>query len=45
MLVPICVTAVLCIVLGVFPNFGAHLYDLASTAAESITAGWTGGGW
>lgn len=45
MLVPICVTAVLCIVLGIFPNFGVHLYDLASTAAESITAGWTGGGW
>ncbi len=45
MLIPICVTAALCIVLGVVPNFGVGLYDLAETAAGAITAGWTGGGW
>ena len=45
MLVPICVTAALSVILGIFPNFGPHLYDLASMAAEAITVGWTGGGW
>jgi len=45
MLVPICVTAALSVILGIFPNFGPHLYDLASMAAEAITIGWTGGGW
>ena len=45
MLVPICVTAALTIALGIYPNFGPHLYDLASMAAEAITVGWTGGGW
>lgn len=45
MLIPICVTAVLSVVLGILPNFGVHLYDLASMAANAITAGWTGGGW
>ena len=45
MLVPICVTAVLSVVLGIMPNFGPHLYDLASMAAQSITQGWIGGGW
>ncbi len=36
MLIPICVTAVLSILLGIIPNFGLHLYDLARMAAESI---------
>ena len=45
MLIPICVTAALTIILGIYPNFGPQLYDLASMAAEAITVGWTGGGW
>lgn len=45
MLIPICVTAALSVILGIMPNFGVHLYDLASMAADSISQGWTGGGW
>ena len=45
MLIPICVTAALSVILGIMPNFGPHLYDLASVAAQSITQGWIGGGW
>ena len=45
MLIPLCITAVLSVILGIFPNFGAHFYDLAVMAADSITQGWTGGGW
>lgn len=45
MLIPICVTAALSVILGILPNFGVHLYDLASMAAQSITQGWMGGGW
>ena len=45
MLIPICVTATLSVILGIMPNFGPHLYDLATMAAESITQGWIGGGW
>lgn len=45
MLIPICVTAALSVILGIMPNFGPHLYDLASMAAQSITQGWIGGGW
>ena len=45
MLIPICVTAALSVILGIVPNFGPHLYDLASMAAQSITQGWIGGGW
>lgn len=44
MLLPICLTAVLSVVLGIFPNFGAHLYDLAAYAANAVTAGVSGGG-
>ena len=45
MLLPICLTAIVSVVLGIFPNAGVHLYDLANMAANAITAGWTGGGW
>lgn len=45
MLLPICLTAVLSVILGIAPNFGVHLYDLAQMAANAITAGFTGGGW
>ncbi|MDD2401036.1 MAG: monovalent cation/H+ antiporter subunit D family protein [Clostridia bacterium] len=36
MLVPLLVTATISIILGVFPNAGVHLYDLAALATESI---------
>ena len=36
MLIPICITAVLVIILGMFPNFGLHLFDIAKTAANAI---------
>lgn len=36
MLIPICITAALVVILGIFPNFGAGLLDLARSAAESI---------
>jgi len=45
MLIPICLTAILSVVLGIEPNFGVHLYDLAETAANAITAGFVEGGW
>ena len=44
MLIPLCMTAVLAIILGIFPNFGLNLFDLATTAANSIAAVWMGGG-
>ena len=37
MLIPICITACLSILLGLFPNFGVHLYDLAEMASTAIT--------
>lgn len=36
MLIPLVITAVVSIVLGVFPNAGGHLYDLATMSAQSI---------
>lgn len=46
MLIPLMLTAVLSIVLGAFPNFGCHLYDLAALSAQSICSGqFLGGGW
>ena len=45
MLIPLCTTAVLAIILGIAPNFGLNLFDLAKMAAESITQGMIGGGW
>jgi len=39
MLIPICVTAVLSVLFGIMPNFGASLYDLAVIAAGAITGG------
>ena len=44
MLLPICITAVLSVVLGIFPNFGGHLYTFAVSAAKEITGGLIGGG-
>ena len=43
MLIPICVTAIVSVVLGIMPNFGANLFDIASMAANAITAGFSGG--
>lgn len=39
MLVPIAITAAVSLVLGVMPDAGPHLYDLAVIAAEAITGG------
>ncbi len=36
MLIPICITATLIVILGIFPNFGPHLFDLAEMAAKAI---------
>lgn len=45
MLVPLVLTALFSVILGVFPNFGASFYDLAVMAANSIISGvLTGGG-
>ena len=47
MLIPIVITAVLSVVLGILPNFGANFYDLATMAAQSIVQSieLVGGGW
>lgn len=37
MLIPLVVTAAFSLILGIAPNFGAHFYDLATIAAQSIT--------
>ena len=39
MLIPLALTAVFSVILGIFPNFGAGLYDLAAMAANSIAGG------
>ncbi len=46
MLVPLVFTAAVSIILGIFPNAGAHFYDLATMAVKSIVTGnLLGGGW
>jgi len=40
--VPLVITALVAFVLGIFPNAGAHFYDLAVIAARSIVAGAAG---
>ncbi|MFZ5943943.1 MAG: monovalent cation/H+ antiporter subunit D family protein [Bacillota bacterium] len=47
MLIPIVITAVMSLVLGVLPNFGANFYDLAVISAQSIVKSMqlVGGGW
>lgn len=37
--VPLVITAVVSIVLGIFPNAGGHLYDLAALSAQNIIDG------
>lgn len=44
MLVPLCITAVLAIIVGVAPNLVYHFYDLAESAATTIFATMSGGG-
>jgi multicomponent Na+:H+ antiporter subunit D len=39
MLVPIMITGVLSVVMGINPNFGPHLYDLATLAADAVMKG------
>ena len=36
MLIPITITAACSLILGVMPNFGLHLYDLAAMAGNAI---------
>lgn len=36
MLIPLVITAVFSLILGIAPNFGANFYDLAAMAAQSI---------
>lgn len=46
MLIPLLLTAAASFVLGVFPNAGGHLYDLAVLSAQSMMNGqFGGGGW
>lgn len=46
MLIPIVITAVFSVILGIAPNFGANFYDLAAMAARSISnAAQLVGGW
>lgn len=46
MLVPLLLTAAVSVIWGVFPNAGAHLYDLAAMSAQSIVNGqFIIGGW
>ncbi len=46
MLIPLVMTAIISIVLGVYPNAGAHLYDFAVMAVQGIVSGQViGGGW
>jgi multicomponent Na+:H+ antiporter subunit D len=42
MVVPLAVTAIASVVLGVAPNLGAHAWDLARTAAMAVTGGTLG---
>lgn len=44
MLIPLCVTAVLAVVVGISPNILYHFYDLAISAADQIFAVLPGGG-
>ena len=39
MLVPLVLTTVIAVILGILPNAGVHLYDLAQLAASAITEG------
>ncbi|MGN0715978.1 MAG: hypothetical protein ACI4LN_09135, partial [Anaerovoracaceae bacterium] len=39
MLVPLVLTTVIAVILGILPNAGLHLYDLAQMAASAITEG------
>lgn len=36
MLIPLCITAGISVILGIAPNFGLHLYDLATIASAAI---------
>ena len=48
MLIPLCLTAVIAIVLGIFPDAGAHFYQLAVNSAQEIfnsSSLTMGGGW
>jgi multicomponent Na+:H+ antiporter subunit D len=39
MVVPLAITAIVSVVLGIAPNFGVHAYDLAKSIASAVTGG------
>ena len=39
MLIPIVITAAVSLLLGIMPDAGLHLYDLAVMAADAVTGG------
>lgn len=43
MLIPICVTTIIAVVLGVVPDIYPHFFELATMASNAICAGWNGG--
>lgn len=43
MLIPICITTLISMILGVVPDIYPHFYQLATMASNAICAGWTGG--
>ncbi len=43
MVIPICITTVAAVVLGVAPDIYPHFYELATMASDAICAGWNGG--
>ena len=43
MLIPICVTTIIAVVLGIVPDIYPHFYELATMASNAICAGWNGG--
>ena len=45
MLIPICITTIMAVLLGIVPDIFPHFYELSNMAARTICAGWTAGGW
>ena len=43
MLIPICITTIIAVVLGIVPDIYPHFYELATMASNAICAGWNGG--
>ncbi len=43
MLIPICITTLIAIVLGIVPNIYPHFYRLTVMVSNTVCAGWHGG--